>query len=294
MKTSTHDPGELIAVLRVYNDVTDRLKRSHDALAAEVHRLHLELGEKDQELQRRERLAALGQMAAGVAHEIRNPLSGIGIYASILQRELADQPEHRKIAGQIHAGVQNVEKIIRDILEFAGGGPRRCEPVLLRTVIHAVAAGVQRQVEESGAALHVDSRLQGVRIRGDAGRIERALFNLVANALEAAGPAGQVWLRAGAADEGSVSIIVEDDGPGIQPGSLHKIFNPFFTTKDTGTGLGLAIVHSIAESHGGYVKAGSRQGGGASFVLTLPAAEQGNGRWEEALASSARESQEPM
>jgi len=273
MATTIAESGDLIAVLRVYNDVTEKLKRSHDALAGEVHRLRGELNEKNLELQRRERLAALGQMAAGVAHEIRNPLGGIGIYASILQRELADRPEHREIAGQIRAGVQNVENIIRDILAFAGNGTRRCERVLLGSVMDGVLAHVQRHVQEFDTDLQVSSALSEIWTKGDAGRIERALLNLTLNAIEAAGTGGRVWVRRAETEVGMIAVCVEDNGPGIEPEVMHKIFNPFFTTKDNGTGLGLAIVHSIADSHGGFVRAASRPGGGASFVLTLPAGE---------------------
>lgn len=265
--------SDLIAVLRVYNDVTEKLKRSHDALAGEVHRLRGELNEKNQELQRRERLAALGQMAAGVAHEIRNPLGGIGLYASLLQQELEDRPDQKEIAGRICAGVRNVENIIRDILVFAGGGTQRSEPLLLAAVVESVVAQTQRPAQELGTQLHLESDRQKLWIKGDAGRIVRALVNLTQNAMEAAGKGGSVWVRGRLTGNDMVAIAVEDNGPGIDPVVLHKIFNPFFTTKDNGTGLGLAIVHSIAESHGGFVRACAREGGGASFVLTLPAAD---------------------
>lgn len=274
MTTATAaEAGDLIAVLRVYNDVTEKLKRSHDALAGEVHRLRGELNEKNLELQRRERLAALGQMAAGVAHEIRNPLGGIGLYASLLQQELVDRPAQKEIAGRICAGVRNVDNIIRDILVFAGGGMQRSEPLLLASIVESVVTQIERQAQESGTQVHLKVDEQDIWIKGDAGRIERALVNLTLNAMEAAGRGGQVWIRGGAAKSDMVGITVEDDGPGIDPNILHKIFNPFFTTKDSGTGLGLAIVHSIAESHGGFVRACTREGGGASFVLTLPAAD---------------------
>jgi|CXWL01.1.fsa_nt_gi two-component system sensor histidine kinase HydH len=271
MVTAAAEPSDLIAVLRVYNDVTEKLKHSHEALAGEVHRLRGELNEKNRELQRREHLAALGQMAAGVAHEIRNPLGGIGIYASVLQKELVDRPEQREIARRISAGVQNLENIVRDILVFAGNGTQRSEPICLGALMEGVASHVERQVGEFGTDFQIDGGLEGVLVRGDAGRIERALLNLSFNAIEAAGRGGTVWVRCGKGDDGMVAIFVEDNGPGIDPAVLNKIFNPFFTTKDDGTGLGLAIVHSIAESHGGFVRAGNRPGGGASFVLTLPA-----------------------
>ena len=107
--TLTAEP-DLVTILQTYNDVTERLKRAHETLLAEVERLHDELHEKNRELQRRERLAALGEMAAGVAHEIRNPLGGIGLYASVLERDLIDRPGERDVARRISAGVQNLEK----------------------------------------------------------------------------------------------------------------------------------------------------------------------------------------
>jgi signal transduction histidine kinase len=129
---------------------------------------------------------------------------------------------------------------------------------------------VERQVRD----LHRFSnrwKLDGAMVWGDSGRIERALLNLSFNAIEAVGLGGRVWVRCEKGDDGMIAIFVEDNGPGISPSALSKLFNPFFTTKENGTGLGLAIVHSIAVSHGGSVRAGSRPGGGASFVLTLPA-----------------------
>ncbi|MFN0086946.1 MAG: sensor histidine kinase [Blastocatellia bacterium] len=264
------DSADLISVLRVDNDVTEKLKRSHDALAGEVHRLRGELNEKNLELQRRERLAALGQMAAGVAHEIRNPLGGIGLYASLLQQELKDCPEQKDIARKICSGVRNVENIIRDILEFAGGGTQRSEPLSLAVVLEGVVAQISHKADELGTVVEVNGGDANLWIKGDLGRIVRALVNLALNALEAAGAGGHVWIQGRRAGNDMVAVVIEDDGAGISSEVKHKIFNPFFTTKDYGTGLGLAIVHSIAESHGGFVRAGSREGGGASFVLTLP------------------------
>jgi len=268
------NPSELVAVLRVYNDVTEKLKASHEALAGEVQRLRGELNEKNRELQRRENLASLGQMAAGVAHEIRNPLGGIGLYASILQKDLADFPKQCEIARRISAGVENLENIVRDILAFAGNGTQRSEAICLGPLMKSVMSHVERHVQESNTAFEVDDRLDEAWVKGDAARIERAVLNLCFNAIEAGGRDGCVWVRCGAFADDMISLVVEDNGKGIDPAILHKIFNPFFTTKDSGTGLGLSIVHSIAESHGGFVRAGKRSGGGASFELTLPAAKR--------------------
>lgn len=273
--TSPAEEADLVAILQVYNDVTERLKHSHEALAGEVCRLRDELHEKNLELARRERLSALGQMAAGVAHEIRNPLGGIGLYASLLERDLSNQPAQQDIARRIGVGVQNVENIVRDILAFAGGAAPKFERVSAGRIIESAMATVAPQAKVQNIAMDVDSKLRNTDLNADAGQVERALLNLIFNALDSAGAGGHIWIRRGIGqcDAGMIAIIVEDDGPGIDPECLQKIFNPFFTTKDGGTGLGLAIVHGIAESHGGCVRAGSRFGGGASFVLTLPAAK---------------------
>jgi len=283
--TLTAEP-DLVTILQSYNDVTVRLKHSHETLLAEVARLYDELHDKNRELQRRERLAALGEMAAGVAHEIRNPLGGIGLYASVLERDLVDRPGERDVARRISKGVQNLENIVRDILSFSGDGEPRLTHVRLADVLDSALSQTAPQASALEVVIRVEEPLAAVELWCDAGQVERALLNLIYNALDAAGSGGGVWIRLGERGLGSnpyaptlkgvgaaddlVSIVIEDDGPGIDPSCLQRVFNPFFTTKDHGTGLGLAIVHRIAEAHGGCVRAGNRVGGGARFVLSLP------------------------
>jgi signal transduction histidine kinase len=260
----------MLSVVQAYNQVTEKLKRSHETLFAEVQRLRDELDEKNKELQRRERLAALGEMAAGVAHEIRNPLGGIGLYASLLERDLADRPTQQDIARRITAGVQNLEAIIRDILAFAGDAEPRMTPAALGSVIETALEPARAKLDTMQIRLDVDPRVQDVNVCCDPAQIGRAISNLVFNGIDAVGRGGCIWIRLAGSREDSVSVAVEDNGPGIDPAVLPRIFNPFFTTKDRGTGLGLSIVHGTVEAHGGRVSAGARVGGGASFVLTLP------------------------
>lgn len=284
--SGTVDP-DFVTILQTYNDVTARLKRSHDTLMAEVARLREEVHEKNKQLAHRERLAALGEMAAGVAHEIRNPLGGIGLYSSLLERDLADRPVQCDIARRISAGVQNLEAIVRDILAFAGGAPPMMEPADARTIVDSALSQVSARIAAMETELFVDPRLAGLSVLCDSGQMERAIANLVLNAIDAAdrrGPfnpgvaqrRGRVWIRFLGFSQGEwpadrqVRICVEDNGPGIPQEVIRRIFNPFFTTKHHGTGLGLAIVHRIIEAHGGHISAGERVGGGASFVLSLP------------------------
>ncbi len=274
MPATVASAADLATIIQAYNTVTERLKRSHEALAREVCRLREELHAKNKELQRRERLAALGEMAAGLAHEIRNPLGGIGLYVSVLERDLADRQGPLEILRKMSSAIQNMDSIVRDVLAFAGDAEPNPQPVCAAKILQGVLEQSEPQAGALGIRIQADSSLEEVKLHCDAVQMERALVNLVLNAVDAAGCDGRVWIRRDdrRGSDGMCGVVVEDDGPGVAAELLHRVFDPFFTTKDTGTGLGLAIVHRIAESNGGTVSAGHRKGGGASFVLSVPLA----------------------
>lgn len=267
----TQRERELGAIITAYNEVTERLKVAHERLTCEVQRLRVQLEEKDRELARRERLAALGEMAAGLAHEIRNPLAGIQLYASLLQKELGDRSESRGLAERISGGVQALEGIVHDVLAFAGDAAPQVGRVVLGAALEDCLSVVEPVRAKRAATIDVADHVSPIELRADAGQLQRALLNLLFNALEAAGDAGRVWVAADETAGGDfVAVRVADDGPGIPAELRQRIFHPFFTTKDSGTGLGLAIVHRIAEANGGKVRAAERVGGGAEMILTLP------------------------
>ncbi|MHC5109854.1 MAG: sensor histidine kinase [Planctomycetota bacterium] len=278
------EANELAGIMQAYHEVTDRLKRSHELLRDEVCRLRDELHEKNRELQRRERLVALGQMAAGVAHEIRNPLGGIRLYTSLLERDLKDRPGELQLAQRINVGVRNLECIVGDILAFAGGSDPKMQSARMGDVIESAVIQAAGRSDELGTQVEIDTGGHEIICPCDAGQIERAVLNVLLNALEAAGRGGQVFIRcelthARESDEDSIEspglenrcrITIDDSGPGVDPEVAQRVFNPFYTTKDTGTGLGLAIVHRIIEAHEGVVSVGRREEGGASFALQIP------------------------
>lgn len=263
---------ELATIIQSYNEVTERLKHSHELLRREVCRLREEIQEKNRALERRERLAALGEMAAGVAHEIRNPLGGIGLYSSLLEQDLEDRPKQLDIAKRIGAAVCHMEGIVGDILAFAGGAEPHRRPTKLADILDSVLTQAAPRAQVSDVHIELDGVHREITLSCDGAQVERALLNLVYNALDAVGSRGRIWIYGDRPVPGRplATITVADDGPGIDAASLERVFNPFFTTKDTGTGLGLAIVHRIAEAHGGRVTAGCREGGGAAFTLYLP------------------------
>ncbi len=264
--------NDLVAVIEAYNDVTEKLKHSHEVLGKEVYRLREALHEKNKELARHERLAALGQMAAGLAHEIRNPLGGIGLYSSLLEKDLADRPKQQRIAKSIGEGVCNLDKLVTDILSFARGAEPNRQLHRLAQALDSVSVQAAPQLRAKEVSLEIDPALYDVKVYADVSQLERAIMNLVFNAVDAVDRDGHVWIRGGASQEKAshTCIVIEDDGPGIEPSLLNRVFDPFFTTKDTGTGLGLAIVHRIIESNGGSIAARARSEGGASFHIALP------------------------
>jgi signal transduction histidine kinase len=297
---------ELGRIIMAYSEVTEKLEQSHTELTGRVQQLQAELSEKNRELERSNRLAALGEMAAGLAHEIRNPLGGIQLYASLLAQDVADRPESAKIVTKIIGGVKRVEALVSQVLRFTReivASPESCDVVqVVRDTIetaqmqiasksdantHGKPVGLSSgsstvspdatsssstfPTQAHGAPVGFDCVLpESFFYDVDERLFSQALLNLVLNAHEAMidipAPTIRVVL---APHKGKLKLTVEDNGPGIPPESLDRIFNPFFTTKDEGTGLGLSIVHRIVEAHNGIIKATNRKGGGARFEITI-------------------------
>ncbi|MFQ5429112.1 MAG: PAS domain-containing sensor histidine kinase [Phycisphaerae bacterium] len=281
---------ELGAIIRAYSEVTERLKDAHDQLNGEVAGLREELQRKNAELRRRDRLAALGEMAAGLAHEVRNPLGGIALYASMLERELARRPKALSSAKKISQGVRSLERLVSEILDFAQEDRLDRRACKLGGVLEEVLPALRPWVEESGAAVTIEDGAEAVALYCDPPRMRQVLINLLMNAVQAAGRGGEVRLGAQRETEGRnawARIEITDNGEGIPTELLDRIFNPFFTTKASGTGLGLAIVHRIIEAHGGTIRAINRSEGGARFVLRLPPAAEAAARRAEVPVSTA-------
>lgn len=274
----TQRERELGAIITAYNQVTEQLKGAHEKLLGEVARLREELARKNQQLRRRERLAALGELAAGVAHEIRNPLGGIRLFASLLEKEVADRPGALRLTGKIIKGVTSLEGIVSGILQFARPAEPNPAPLELDRLVHETVELALDRCEKQGLRIEVSKAVRNIDLFTDGMLLQRALLNLLLNAIDAAGPGGCVTVSARPGSAGRIMLSVADSGPGVPAELMDRIFNPFFTTKAAGTGLGLAIVHQIAEMLGGSVHAANRREGGAVFSLCLPRRFEATGK----------------
>jgi signal transduction histidine kinase len=258
---------ELGGIIRVYSDLTEKLQHSHAQLQKTVQSLRNELSEKNRQLERRKRLAALGEMAAGMAHEIRNPLGGIELYASMLARDVADRPAQLQLVTKISSGVKRLEMLVSQVLQFS----REIRPQIAAVDLSEL---IDQSVELAADRLHagINCRRNGPRplqARVDPFLMGQAILNLLINAIEAVGDAGCIDIAWSKDGDDRLRLSIRDSGPGITPAVLEKIFNPFFTTKESGTGLGLAIVHRIVEAHEGTITAGNAPDGGAIFEIRI-------------------------
>jgi signal transduction histidine kinase len=282
-------PNDLAELLGGFNAVTAKLEATHAQLRGEVRRLSDELRAANEALERSRRLASLGEMAAGIAHEIRNPLGSIRLYVRLLDEDLADRPEQRATVGKIAGAVGRLNEVVGDVLTFARELRLRPEGVGAGDLLDEAAGCC---AERSGVAVVVEAASRAVELECDATLVHQALVNVVRNAIEAAGEdgrAGRVDLAARRATVGDgddaeafVVLSVRDDGPGIPAEVRERIFNPFFTTRAAGTGLGLAIVARIVDAHGGRVvvtnnaeaqasgTCGGQDARGATVELWLP------------------------
>jgi signal transduction histidine kinase len=257
-------------LMRSFNDASARLQESHDRLQRRVSELTRELEEKNRELARRNRLALIGEMAACVAHEIRNPLGGIQMWASLLEEELP-KGETRATLGKMMKGIRGLDALVEDMLAFARDMTLEARPTVLRDVLGEAASAAEHVLAESGVALRMDVA-PAHRVQADGPMLARVFLNLIVNAAQAMRDGGTITVEAGAAG-GRVTVTVRDSGPGIPEDALARLFTPFFTNRSRGTGLGLAIAHRITEAHGGSIHAANHPAGGAVFTVILPAAE---------------------
>jgi signal transduction histidine kinase len=263
------------------------------ALAAAFNRMAANLEKSNRELIQSEKLAAIGQLAAGIAHEIGTPLNVISGNAEYLLMEAEARTGQTEELKVIVAEVGRIAELVKRLMAFARQEEPRIEPIGMAELVESVLALLRRQIEKQGIRVEVGLAPDLPKIQGDRDQLQQVLLNLVMNAWQAMPEGGRLRVTGGLCAKGGkgeerqgrstppgwMELAVEDTGVGIPAANLQKIFEPFFTTKGVGrgTGLGLGIVHRIVASHGGEVRVASQEGEGSRFVVLLPIDRGGRG-----------------
>lgn len=243
----TDRSGKNLGVILSFSDLTD-IKRLQE------------------QMELKERLTALGEMSAGIAHELRNPMAVIAGYLNLLakRQDRSDQ----EILRNIHAEISGMNRIIGDLLTFARPTSLNRVPVNLQELSEGCLAAILQQRQNCGA-ITSSVRCGELMISADEGLLRQALCNLIQNAADAMPDGGALAIAAERLGN-EVVIRVTDTGTGISKENIKKIFLPFYTTRDAGVGMGLALVHKIVTSHGGRIEAAGEEGKGTTFTVTLP------------------------
>ncbi|GAB7079483.1 ATP-binding protein [Megalodesulfovibrio paquesii] len=224
----------------------------------------------ERELHQNEKLASMGRMVASIAHEIRNPLGIIRSSAELLLKKQGDENSlHGRILKAIYDESKRLSQIVSDFLDYARPKAPKQEPVDLASVLDQVLVFLEHECRKN--EVRVDRAIDdGLHLAGDKDLLYRAFYNIVSNSLQAMNGPGTITV-AGQRQGDALEIVIQDSGPGIDPGIMDKLLDPFFTTKDHGTGLGLAITNGIFQSHGGQLKLENAPEGGARAIVRLPA-----------------------
>ncbi len=227
--------------------------------------------EIEDQLRRADRLTALGELSAGMAHEIRNPLGSIRGTAEILCDAFPPENRYAEFTRILISEVDRLNQVLEDFLNFARAESNEHNDFKPDLVLHEVLQLTQQQASKYQVSVSYDEQSLPAAI-GDAGQFKQVFLNLVLNAFQAMAPGGRLWIESNVRD-GRIILLFRDNGPGIPAADLDRIFNPFFTTKVEGTGLGLAITYRIVQNHCGQISVRNAPEGGAEFTLNLQAVD---------------------
>jgi signal transduction histidine kinase len=238
-------------------------RRPHEEMVRRMERL-------EEEIRRTEKLKAVSSLAAGLAHEIKNPLTSIKTFTDHLEERYEDPAFRAKFTRIVGGEIERINLIVQQLLEFAKPLPPKLQPVSVSRLLDETLALITNELVERRVSV---SRRDAVTppVLGDAQQLKQVFLNLFLNSLQAMNGAGRLEIDAASAGA-ELAVTISDNGAGIAPKDLSRIFEPFFTTKSEGTGLGLAVVHGIVTEHGGRISVESHPGRGTRVTLTLPLA----------------------
>lgn len=264
----------LSEAFKIFSESTAKMGSMYQKLEERVAELTQELDSKNRELEIANRLASLGELSAGVAHEIRNPLAGIELSATLLKRTLPEDKRSHELVGNIVESVTRINSIVMNLLIFSRGQKIEAREVDICTVINEAVESALLYGKKGDAEIKFTVPQCRPRVTGDAGQLRQVFINFIQNAIDAMEGSGEVCVSAGTYSDGNLAISFKDTGSGMDQETINRIFNPFYTTKEHGTGLGLAISHRIIENHSGRIIVDSQPGRGSVFKVILPVKEE--------------------
>lgn len=263
------------------HDELGRLGESFNVMVARLGDAQRQLEDRHAaEIRRAEHLAALGKVAAGIAHEINNPLAGMQNCVRTLLKGTIDERRRARYLEMLREGLARIDRIVSQLLNFARESPPRLARTDLAAVVTDALALVEHEVQARNIVCAVAFEPGLPALVADARQLEQVFLNIVMNALEAMPPGGTITITAGVRRRDGdrfVEARIADTGVGIPPENLPRVFDPFFTTKEVGngTGLGLSVSYGIVKAHGGAIEVESEVGKGSTFVVVLPVADEG-------------------
>ncbi|MBI5461131.1 MAG: PAS domain-containing protein [Gammaproteobacteria bacterium] len=258
-----HDGRRLNIASRKFDSAPGRILVLQDV--TETHALQ-------ERLNRQQRLSAMGEMAASLAHQIRTPLSAAVLYSSHLGKEQLHAGDRARFAARLSERLGHLERLINDMLAFARGGQGGDAQFTVQGLLTALQRAVEPQMQVAGAQWRVSDAIPDAPLLGNQDALIGALSNLVNNSLQAKPKDAVLELRTVVNGSGEIEVRLRDNGPGIPAEARARIFDPFFTTRPGGTGLGLAVVQATLRAHHGSVRLETPATGGCEFVLCLPTA----------------------
>jgi signal transduction histidine kinase len=266
-----------VVVIAAVRDITERKR-----IEADLRALNEDLARKHEEAERAalalaarraEKLAALGTLAAGLAHELNNPIGIMSSRIQVMLMEGEGLPAHvREDLEVLHRQTQRVARITQGLLTFARSSAGERTPIDLNHIVRETLLLAENQIVKGGVKVTADLAPDLPAILGDADTLQQVMLNLVTNARDAVDTGGEIRIETRRRDsDRTIELVVADTGRGIAPEDLTRIFDPFFTTKPSGTGLGLSLTHGIVREHGGTIDVESAPGRGTRFILAFPA-----------------------
>lgn len=230
---------------------SEKLEKHHDELQREIDSLRIQLAEKDKEVKRAEKLALLGETAAGIAHEVRNPLGAIKLFLSALEKQVTDRPRAIEITKQIQASITTLDNVVSNILHCSVDKQLALAPVNFQSIVLEQKTLLETRTQ---GRVTINLKYDAPQFMvGNEDAMRQILHNVLNNAAQAMNHNGEILVDVSTGENSETRVLVKDQGPGFPVGMIERAFEPFVTSKNEGTGLGLAIVRRLMQQHGGDI-----------------------------------------